>query len=217
MSNTESFIEEVTEEVQRDRLFLLMRRYGWIAVLLVVLVVGGAAYNEWQKARKIAAAEAVGNGVLAALEADDPSERVSALSGISADAESAAVLALLMAAESQIAEDLPTARTALESIVSDETLPEVYRNLATFKLVLLEGTESPVEDRRAALESIAAPGAPYRLLAEEQLAMIDVETGETDAAIARLQSLMLDTEATAGLRRRASQLIVALGGSLAAS
>jgi len=217
VSNTESFIEEVTEEVQRDRLFLLMRRYGWIAILLIVLVVGGAAYNEWQKASKIAAAEALGNGVLAALEADEPGARVSALSGISADAESAAVLALLTAAESQIAEDVPAARAALESIVADGLLPGVYRDLATLKLVLLEGTKSPAEERRAVLESIATPGAPFRLLAEEQLAMIDAETGETDAAIARLHSLLVDTEATAGLRRRASQLIVALGGSLAAS
>lgn len=45
MSDTDSFIEEVTEEVRRDRLFGLMRRYGWIAVLAVLLLVGGTAYR----------------------------------------------------------------------------------------------------------------------------------------------------------------------------
>ena len=50
MSNPESFIDEVNEELKRDRLFALMRKYAWIAVLAVVLIVGGAAWNEWRKA-----------------------------------------------------------------------------------------------------------------------------------------------------------------------
>ena len=45
MSNPDSFIREVTEEVRRDRLYGYVRRYGWIAALLVLLVVGGAAWN----------------------------------------------------------------------------------------------------------------------------------------------------------------------------
>ena len=48
MSNNESFIDEVTEEVRRDRLFAMFRKYGWIGVVLVLGVVGGAAYTDWQ-------------------------------------------------------------------------------------------------------------------------------------------------------------------------
>ena len=54
MSNPESFIEEVTEEVRRDRLFGLFRKYGWIAVLVILGIVGGSAWNEWQKAQATA-------------------------------------------------------------------------------------------------------------------------------------------------------------------
>ena len=54
MSDTDSFIEEVSEEVRRDRLFKLMKRYGWIAILAVLLLVGGAAFNEVRKARQAA-------------------------------------------------------------------------------------------------------------------------------------------------------------------
>ena len=46
MSNSDSFIDEVTEEVRKDRLFQLFRRYGWIAGVVIVLIVGGAAWNE---------------------------------------------------------------------------------------------------------------------------------------------------------------------------
>ena len=44
MSDTDSFIDEVSEEVRRDRLFVLMRKWGWIPILLVVLLVGGATF-----------------------------------------------------------------------------------------------------------------------------------------------------------------------------
>ena len=57
MSNPESFIEEVNEEVRRDRLYGLLRRYGWIAVLAILLIVGGAAYSEYRKAQARAQAE----------------------------------------------------------------------------------------------------------------------------------------------------------------
>ena len=75
MSNTDSFIEEVTEEVRRDRLYALMRRYGWIAVLAILLLVGGAAWNEWRKAQAQARAAAFGDAILAALAASDTDGR----------------------------------------------------------------------------------------------------------------------------------------------
>ena len=46
MSDTDSFIDEVTEEVRRDRMYLLLRRWGWVGVVAVILIVGGAAFNE---------------------------------------------------------------------------------------------------------------------------------------------------------------------------
>ena len=41
MSDTDSFIDEVSEEIRREKLFKTFRKYGWIGVALVVLVVGG--------------------------------------------------------------------------------------------------------------------------------------------------------------------------------
>jgi len=41
LSNPDSFIDEVTEEVRRDRLFRLFRKYGWIGVVIILGLVGG--------------------------------------------------------------------------------------------------------------------------------------------------------------------------------
>ena len=71
MSNTDSFIDEVSEEVRRDRLFKVYKKYGWILVVLVVAIVGGAAWNEYSKANRIAQSEAAGRALQAANEAGD--------------------------------------------------------------------------------------------------------------------------------------------------
>ena len=77
MSETESFIEEVTEEVRRDKLFALYRRYGWIAFLLVVLIVGGAAYREWRIHTEAQAAQAFGDAIMTALDGKDAATQAS--------------------------------------------------------------------------------------------------------------------------------------------
>ena len=60
VSDTDSFINEVTEEVRRDQLYGYLRKYGWIAAVAVVAIVGTAAYVEYSKAT--AAAEAQDGG-----------------------------------------------------------------------------------------------------------------------------------------------------------
>ena len=215
MSDTDSFIEEVSEEVRRDRLFALMRKYGWIGLLAVFLLVGGAAYNEWRKASERAAAEELGDRLLNALELEDSSARAAALAKVQGDkAGSKALVAMLAAAESMAADDAAASNAALSTIAEDADLSKAYRDLATLKLVLQAGTDMAAEERRAKLTALAVAGAPFRLLAEEQLAMLDIEDNDVEAAISRLKDIIGDVEVTAGLRNRASQLIVVLGGEI---
>lgn len=218
MSETDSFIEEVTEEVRRDKLFALMRKYGWIAILAVLLIVGGAAYNEWRKATESAAAQALGDSLIAALEIEDATARAAALAEITAENEGArAVVSLLASAEAQNSGNVERAITALAKLGNNPELAPAYREMAVLKQVLLSGTDMPIAERRSKLTSLAVAGAPFRLLAEEQLAMLEIEEGNKDAAISRLRNIINDVEVSAGLRSRASQLIVVLGGKAEAS
>ncbi|MGH1357019.1 MAG: hypothetical protein ACRBBS_18370 [Thalassovita sp.] len=215
MSDTDSFIEEVTEEVRRDRLFAMMKKYGWIAVVVVVLIVGGAAYNEWRKAQTVAAAQALGDDIVAALEADDAAGRAAALQGVQADDPAGqAVLAMLRATELAEAGDAAGALALMDGVASNGDVPQIYRQTASFKSLLIQGDTLSAQERRTRLEGIAQTVASLRLAAEEQLALMDIDAGQTEAAIERLQRILADAEVTQDLRRRASQLIVALGGQV---
>lgn len=218
MSESDSFIEEVTEEVRRDRLFAVFRKYGWIGAVVVLAIVGGAAYSEWQKSRARTEAQSFGDAILSALEASDPAARVAALDAISAEGSygdgpgRAAVLVFLAADEALRAGDREEARARLAEVVAMQGLEPAYHDMAQLKwLTLADGTVDAAERDRI-LADLATPGRPYRVLALEQQALALVEAGKGDEAVAALKALLQDAEVPAGLRRRATQLIVALGG-----
>lgn len=211
MSNSDSFIDEVTEEVRRDRLYGYLRRFGWIAALLVLLIVGGAAWNEWRKAQARAQAEAFGDALLTALSADDPVARLAAMETVPADGAQLAVLRLLTASIALERQDRGTALAELAALADDNAMPQSYRQLATLKRVIIGGTDLPMAEREAALSALTQPGVPFRPLAMEQLAVLKIEAGDTGAAVALLREIANEPEATSALRRRASQLIVVLG------
>ena len=215
MSNPESFINEVTEEVRRDRLFAAFRKYGWIAGLIVAGVVGGTAYREWSKSHEAARAQAFGDSIMAALDETAPDARRTALGAVATDGRQAAVQELLLASDP--AQDRAGTLTALEALSADATQPQSYRDLATLRRMILIGSDLPLADRRSALEGMAAPGRAFRTLAQEQLAYLLIEEDKPDAAIEALRALTTDQEAPAGLRSRAGQMIIALGGKVDAT
>ncbi|MFK7876481.1 MAG: hypothetical protein AB8B71_11985 [Paracoccaceae bacterium] len=212
MSDTDSFIDEVTEEVRRDRLYGYVRRYGWIAAALVVLIVGGAAFSEYRKAQTQAAAQDLGDAILAAYQNDDQNARAQALTAISSDNPSArAALDLIAAAELGANGQNEDAAQRLNALAENGDVPEVYRHIAGFKALLAQSDSLDAATRRSAFEQFAVPGNPMRVLAQEQLALIAVETGDRDGAIETLQALTMDAEASSGLQQRALQVIVSLG------
>ena len=193
----------------------MLKRYGWIGGLAVVLIVGGAAFSEYNKAKDLAAAEKLGDGMIAALSSDEDLTRAEALSEISAETPGgAAVLAMLQAGALAEADKRDEAVARLQEVALNAELPLVYRHIASFKALGLQQDSLSVADRRLQFEALAQPGAPLALLASEQMALLEIEEGNVDAAIDRLKVIVEDAGVTADLKERAKQVIVALGGAL---
>ena len=217
MSNSDSFIEEVSEELRRDQLFAYFRRYGWIAALVILLIVGGAAWNEWRKAQDAARAQALGDAMLDAMATGDAAARAEALAAVPAEGAAAAVAAMLLAAEQDAAEAPEAAIATLTALSDNGDVPPVYRDLARLKALILGAGITPVEERRAGFETLAVPGRPFRMPALEQLAILTLEEDDPAASRAAFEALVDDAEASEGLRERARAMIVALGGDVDAA
>ncbi len=211
MSNSESFIDEVTEEVRRDRLFRMYRKYGWIGLVVILGVVGGTAYVEWQSSRDRSRAEAFGDALLDALDTGSPEDRRAALAAVPADGRQGQVLDLISASDP--AEDKAATLAALDRLIADPAATPEWRDLAVLRRATVAGADQPVAERRTALEAVAVAGRPYRALAAEQLAYLLIEEGKTDDAIAALNAVIQASDASAALRARAGQVVTALGGT----
>ena len=100
VSDTDSFLQEVSEELRRDRLYRNIRKYGWLAILLVVLVVGGATYREYLKSKTETAAQLFGTSIINALGEKNIDDRISKLQKINAPGDNAkVVISMLLSAE----------------------------------------------------------------------------------------------------------------------
>lgn len=208
MANTnESFMDEVAEAVRRERLALWFRRWGWVIGLVVLAIIAAAAFLEWRDARSEAAAEQRGDAILAALEAESAEDRLASLSALPATGDEGAVAAFLLAAEQQGAGDVEAAVSTLNAVAADGDVPPLYRDLAALKAQMALGAEADP----ASLEALAAPGAPFRLLAQEQLALLQLQSGRTDEAVATFRAILEDAEVGPAQGGRIGALLTALG------
>lgn len=207
MSDSDSFIDEVSEEVRRDKLYATLKKYGWIPVLVIILVVGGTAYNEWSKAQTRAAAQTRGAALIAALAEDGPEARVSAIDAVD-DLGTAEVLAQFQKA-AILTEDnqIDAALAILDQVAISDELNPIYADLAKLKATILRGASV---DQKSALEDLSIAGRPFRPLALEQLALVEVKTGDKTKAIEILTALMEEPNVTQAQRQRVSQTLVSL-------
>ena len=212
MSDTDSFLQEVSEELRRDRLYRNIRKYGWIAILLVIVIVGAATYREYLKSQAETEAELFGTSIIDALNERNAADRISKLQKINAPGENAkAVVAMLLSAESIGNETASLEMNNLSDAIEVSSIDPHYRDLLNFKTLLKSSEIMNLDERMKAFKALSKPGNPFRLLAEEQMALIELELGNTDNAIEKISQILLDSELTAGLRNRATQMLIALG------
>lgn len=204
-NQNDSFIDEVTDELRRDRLYGLMRRYGWIVILVIVLVVAGTAWREYSQSQDRAASEAWGDAILAAEAGDDPAAVLAVDPQGSAGRQA---LAGLLAAGEQA--DPVAAAEALKG-VADAQPNSVLGELAQLKLVMLQGSDMDPAERDAILARLSRAGAPFELLALEQKAVALIGAGRSDDAITLIRQIQDKNGLTEAMSRRLSEMMIALG------
>ena len=210
MSNNESFMQEVSEEVRKDRFYRILKKWGWVGIALIVALVGGASFNEWNKESKINSARNLGDRVLAAIASKDVIDlKEIEIKNVSQDIFIKNLMSAILFSDDK----LDASKKALEEIGGIPGITKTYKDLNAFKLglLLLESGNLTGEERFGVFEALVEPGSPFRSLAKEQQALILIEQGKIELAIKTLVEITDDSETTDTLRRRVTQLRISLG------
>lgn len=212
--DTDSFIREVSEEVRRDRMFRLWKRYGPYVIAAIVAVVAGTAGLNWWQHQQREAARQLGGAFLAADIAvpDEQRELVER-----ADGPAKILARLRLAAATAESGDREEAARLYREVAGTAGLAPAYADLARLQEIRLALPSMDPAEAISALEPLTAEGAPYRLLALELRAVARLNAGETEAAHADLVAILESPDATRGLFERAAALLVASGGELPGS
>ncbi len=214
MSETDSFIQEVTEEVRQDRMFRLWKKYGPYAVAGVVAFVAVSAGWSWMKYREIQQARETGGAFLAADIASVEDQEI--LIG-SVEGPAAVIARLRLAAATAEAGDTQAAAALYREVAGEAGLARAYADLARLQAVRVGAAAMDPAEAVAELDPLTAEGAPYRVLALELRAMVRLNAGDADAAHADLTAIIGDPQATRESSQRALALLLSSGGELPAA
>src|SRR5699024_1853637 len=138
LSESDSFIREVTEEVRQDRMFALWKKWGPYIIALIVVIVGGAALWAWLETREAEQAPARGATLLAA----DPAS-VEQQQALVAELEPPARLVPRFTAAAALADagETTKAAEAYRAIAASDGLPGYYHDLALLQALRLEAAD----------------------------------------------------------------------------
>ena len=98
----------------------------------------------------------------------------------------------------------------LRSVADDGRQPQYIRDLARLKMASTEGLLT-LDEAAAILAELSEPGGVYRNVATELLVAVELQRGDTAAALALLQAHVQDAEASSEQIQRMGELIEALG------
>ncbi len=213
MSDSDSFIQEVTEEVRRDRMFRLWRRYGPFVIAAIVAAVLAAAGVAWLDQQRRAEARQAGGALLQALDAPDGLRRADNLLAAADALDPGAAMAarLRAAAELSAAGDADAALSAYRAVAEDAAAPTALAALAAYRVAVIEAERGGPDVAVSLFGALAGDGAPFRLLALEGRAAAHLRRGDRAAARADLRAILADPTATEATRLRAAELLEAAG------
>ena len=216
MANPESFLEEVAEEVRRDRLFKFFKKNGWIIAFVILATLCASIAYEWRKNSEISRAKSNGDLLTLALEKSQKGN-LEELIGLLSDnspylrpsSDLIAVTKLYYAELLyNIDNDSSESMSVLKEIFSNESISTTLRQLAKIKYLLLFSGDNKL--KQDLIDELSSPGNHYRFLAQEHKVQTYLASGMSDEANRQIDILLNDIEVSEQQKRRLMDLKLAI-------
>lgn len=208
---------EVEEDLRRENLNQLWKKYGGflvaVAVLIVVVVAAFVGWREWRAAKDVEySARLVTAGDIA--DAGNLEAALQAYADIADDADGGhELLARLRQAALAGAAGREDETVAAYETVADSGADAVYRDLAVLLAVMREMDDADPGDLIERLAPLTGDEGAWRYSARELTALLEHRRGDTDRAIELLAALEQTPEAPPALRDRAREALAAMGAA----
>ncbi len=212
----DNVFREIDEELRRDRLLALWRKYGRLAIggalAVVVVVAAQVGWEEYSRQQTLAvgvqyhtATELLGQGN------EDTARAAFAMIGKEGGEGYASLARFHEAALVSAKGDTEGAIQIYREIAEDGDTPVTLRNLArilgAYRRIDREDPDTLVSE----LEPLAAAESPWRHSALEITALVAIRSGERAKAREIYTGLAADPDAPEMLRQRAEEMSTALG------
>lgn len=209
-------LQEIDDELRHDRFAKLWQRYGnWLigaALLIVVAVAGHQGWKSYQKSQSELASIRYADAIKLAT-ASNVASAEKAFADIVASAPSGYAMLARFREAALAAQQGDTARAAdlYRRLAADGTLDQAYRDLALLLAVFAAADSAEPKALRAEIAGLGLPNSPWRFLARELSALLDLRAGERESAREELRRLAEDPTAPATIRARAAEIASQLG------
>jgi hypothetical protein len=211
--------QEVDEEVRRERLLQLWKRYGNFiiaAVVIVVLGVGGWRGYQWWEAKKAAEAGGAFNSAVELFDTGKPAEAEAAFARLANQGPAAyRVLARIREAAILAQRDPKAAVAAYDAIANDSSAGKLFQDLAAIRAGALLVDTAPLTEMTQRLEPLSKPDSPFRHSARELLALAAFKASDKVAAKKWFDMIESDPETPQSLRGRIDILMTLSGDNTA--
>lgn len=207
--------KEVDEDLRRDNLEKLWKKYGFqIIGLAVAVVLGVAGVQGWQ-AYDLDRRGKLSDRYGAAIELTENGETAAGLDAMIdlSEASGGSYAGLAAFAEARLrveSGDIGGAIAVWDRIAESSGLGPGFKEAATLFSILHQIDNGNPAALRARLQPLAADSQSFRSTARELLALLALGEGDTAAARDLYTKISDDREAPAGLRQRATQMLAAL-------
>ena len=201
--------DEIDEDLKRDRTQALWTKYGKYVIAAAAAVVLGVGASQGFSAWTRSQAEAAANLYQQSVTADDA---VAALEqNIGQLTDGYALLGRFqIAAGMAAAGDAAGAETGYLGVAEDASVADLYRDSALLLSAMNAPEDRATDELQARVAPLAEGAGPWKALALELGAALDLKDGNTDAALSKLEMIIELAEVSAELRQRAAQLAAIL-------
>jgi hypothetical protein len=202
--------DEVDEEVRREQLKKLWDKYQIYVVALAILIiaaVGGWRGYQYLEAKKAAEAGDAFNRAIELSEQNKHAEAEAAFADLVAHAPFGyRMLARFRVAGEVAARDPQAAAKMFDDLAADRGIGAEQQELARIRAAGLLLDSASYSDMVERLEPATAPGATFRHVARELLALSAFRANDSTAARQWLDMIALDADTPPSLRSRAEAL-----------